>query len=663
VTFIAPVLLTGTSSVTNNGPITFQSTVDGANDLTVNAGTGTTTFQDAVGGSASIGDGAGAALTIAGGAATFNGTVTARSGLTQAGTAGLVTFNENVSINAISGATPSTFNGNVTLSSMTFSTNSAVAGQGNVTFGDAASDTVTLAGGPSDSVTLQTTGSVANTILSTATVVDTTNTLLVLSAAPSTSAITFTAANTYNGVTRLDVGRFNLTGSLTGAGGEVRLNGANVIFNGGTTGIVEGAGRGVVANGTATSATVQNFRRIRNTASGGVGVRLAGGSSVRVIDNTGSSTADGISGSTINVQTNGGTLFLRGNKINAASAGSSIGLDILGGAVVDAGQDQGGYDFTGLGTGGVAGGSTGGNVFGESSGVGYTNTLTGFAIRNRSSMGANGAAGPQGAPADTYAQGNTFNGTTALSLFGGSYIPIENVVSHDFDNATWGFVNYVTNGLARPARITDADGEVLLFMTTGTAQANNSWDQRSMIRYLRISFNDFVFFGSGATQLTRNGGIYDATGGTFSGNVGSGRTGPVVFNPNPLDSANNPNSRYFNYDFEATGTNAREVSGSLVDGAYTFALNEARIQAFVDFNVGDFPALQVGTGTQSLNFHRLFGDFNGDQVTNTTDRTAFNAAFRSTFRTTNYREYFDFDADRDVDGGDQTQFNRRLDRY
>jgi len=45
------------------------------------------------------------------------------------------------------------------------------------------------------------------------------------------------------------------------------------------------------------------------------------------------------------------------------------------------------------------------------------------------------------------------------------------------------------------------------------------------------------------------------------------------------------------------------------------------------------------------------------------DRTEFNKALRSIFTSSNYREYFDFDNDRDVDGGDQNQFNRRLNRY
>ena len=65
--------------------------------------------------------------------------------------------------------------------------------------------------------------------------------------------------------------------------------------------------------------------------------------------------------------------------------------------------------------------------------------------------------------------------------------------------------------------------------------------------------------------------------------------------------------------------------------------------------------------------NRLFGDFNSGPnaipTVNGTDQAAFNLAYRSVRAQANYREYFNFDADNDVDAADQVQFNKRLNRY
>jgi autotransporter-associated beta strand protein len=446
--------------------------------------------------------------------------------------------------------------------------------------------------------------------------------------------------NTYSGETIINQGTFHLTGILTGAGLGVTLNGPDVVFSGGGTGQLTGAGRTTTVNGTTSNGEIINLALIQNTTAGTTGVNILNGASVRVLNNTINATGNTNSN---NLRVDGATLLLQGNTLNGS--GQSVGLRISGGAIVDAGQVSGGFDFTGLNGGGVGNGSTGGNSF-----LNFSTSAP--AIRNLNTNGLNALAGPHGAPVDTYAQNNTFN-----ALAQDDYPGIEALVDHDFDNPAVGFVNYITPASATPELVVDADGDILLYSVTPTAAANNNWLQRSMIRRARISFTDFVFIQNGALSVERISGLYNATGGTHNGAITTSRVGPVLFDPFSTTG------RYFNYEFGFSGSGV-EVSGSLVDGAYTMTLTNAGIQAYVE-PPPSVPSLQVngGSGSTTINFHRLFGDVDGNGVTNNADRTAFLAAMRSTFRSANYREYFDFDNDRDVDGADQNQFNIRWNRY
>ncbi|MDZ4657266.1 MAG: right-handed parallel beta-helix repeat-containing protein [Bythopirellula sp.] len=106
--------------------------------------------------------------------------------------------------------------------------------------------------------------------------------------------------------------------------------------------------------------------------------------------------------------------------------GNTVGVGIAGGTV-DLGQLGLGTDFTGLGV------SSGGNDF-----SGYTLAATAIsgAIVNLNANGVNANAGPQGLPFDVPAFGNTWAVATPTG--------IENVVWHDADDASVGFIDYDT---------------------------------------------------------------------------------------------------------------------------------------------------------------------------------------------------------------------------
>jgi len=125
-----------TLATTSGSNMTVKSSVDGAQDLTLNV-TGATEFQAAVGSGAPIGDGTGASLTInSTGTTEFVGTVETASGIVQADTAGDVTFRENVTVGT--GDTANAFNGNVILDGLTFTSGVDTA------FGNDAADQLTL---------------------------------------------------------------------------------------------------------------------------------------------------------------------------------------------------------------------------------------------------------------------------------------------------------------------------------------------------------------------------------------------------------------------------------------------------------------------------------------------------------------------------------------
>ena len=152
-----------------------------------------------------------------------------------------------------------------------------------------------------------------------------------------------------------------------------------------------------------------------------------------------------IDGNTINsiastgVNVNGGVALVQNNDLNDNTFGLLIQFD----GVVDAGQSGVGSNFTGLGI------SAGNNDF-----SGYTSSsATGGAIVNLNNDG--GLVGPQGAPPDIAAKGNTFFSTDPAQ--------IELAVFHDGDDNDLGFVRFAgLTIIAVNAPTTDEAQSVLL---------------------------------------------------------------------------------------------------------------------------------------------------------------------------------------------------------
>ncbi|MEZ6073123.1 MAG: PKD domain-containing protein [Pirellulales bacterium] len=150
------------------------------------------------------------------------------------------------------------------------------------------------------------------------------------------------------------------------------------------------------------------------------------------------------------------------------------------GAVVDAGQDGPGVDFTGLGI------STGGNDF--SSYVAAASTANGAIVN----LNADAVAGSQGPPADLLARNNVF--------FSSDPGDIDSVVYHDADDVNVAFVDFVAFEVTTldldAGTIDEGDAVELTGTFTNAAVAHTvtiSWGDGSPDAVLNLTAGDFDF--------------------------------------------------------------------------------------------------------------------------------------------------------------------------
>jgi len=114
------------------------------------------------------------------------------------------------------------------------------------------------------------------------------------------------------------------------------------------------------------------------------------------------------------------------------------------------------------------------------------------------------------------------------------------------------------------------------------------------------------------------------------------------------------------YAVTLTFTGPGLEGGSLPDGNYTLIVfgATARIGPTGPLLDADGDGLPGGDGT--LQFHRLFGDVNGDQAVNGLDLVAFRGAFGTTDGSPGYLDYLDFDSDGAINGTELGAYRSRF---
>jgi len=202
-----------------------------------------------------------------------------------------------------------------------------------------------------------------------------------------------------------------------------------------------------------------------------------------------------------------------------------------------------------------------------------------------------------------------------------------------------------TAGETVTATATDSTGSTSEFFAappTATIAVNNGAAQRSMVTSVTVTFSEpvnFVSTPAAAFTLQR-----------LSTSSNPTPTGAVTLAVSPAAGPANTYTITFNDPTFAPG-----LAKSLIDGKYTLTLNANQIKSaatgqFLDGN-GDFT-----TGdNQSLNFHRLFGDSDGDTDVDNSDFVAFRSAFGA-----GPSPVFDSDGDGDVDNADFVAFRARF---
>jgi hypothetical protein len=128
----------------------------------------------------------------------------------------------------------------------------------------------------------------------------------------------------------------------------------------------------------------------------------------------------------------------------------------------------------------------------------------------------------------------------------------------------------------------------------------------------------------------------------------SGATGTVA-----LDFA--PAGNNVIITFTTGGAVGIDPGNSLIDGQYTLSIIANKIQSTNGTFDGDGDGISEGSPVDdmTLNFHRLFGDANGDRVVSAVDFNVFRTAYGAG------ASIFDFDGDGQTSASDFNQFRTR----
>jgi len=165
--------------------------------------------------------------------------------------------------------------------------------------------------------------------------------------------------------------------------------------------------------------------------------------------------------------------------------------------------------------------------------------------------------------------------------------------------------------------------------------------QRSKVRSLTVQFSEPVTLSPGAFTLAL----------LNSGGSGTNNNAPDTDATSALGTPVS-NDGGITWKIPVLANTAfSDAFSSLQDGIYRLTVHANKV---TDSNLQQMP------GDQSLTFHRLFGDINGNKTVNATDYNLFRAAFGKTTNDIGYNPYFDYNDNGNINAFDYNQFRGRF---
>ena len=270
--------------------------------------------------------------------------------------------------------------------------------------------------------------------------------------------------------------------------------------------------------------------------------------------------------------------------------------------------------------------------------------------------GVSPSTGPAAGGTSVVITGTNFTGASAVT-FGG--IPATSFALNSatqitaIDPAGSGMVNVLvtapggTSAISTSDQFTYVAPPTVVSVTTNDGEGDGNTTQASEVRQLVVTFSQ-------AVNLTQPGafslGVYNlnGTGGAVSGN--GTNDGSITNISSVLNTATTTNGGVTWTITFAPGTANTDASASLIDGIYSFSINNSDVTS-------NGVAL---TGSNTYTFHRLYGDVTGTGAVNNTDARDFSKAYGTAAGSANYNAALDFGgAGANINNTDARDFSLR----
>ena len=193
----------------------------------------------------------------------------------------------------------------------------------------------------------------------------------------------------------------------------------------------------------------------------------------------------------------------------------------------------------------------------------------------------------------------------------------------------------------------NATAPTVVSVTTNDGEGDGNTTQASEVRQLVVTFSE-------AVNLTQPGafslGVYNlnGAGGAVSGN--GSNDGSITNISSVLNTATTTNGGVTWTITFAPSTANTDASASLIDGIYSFSINNSDVTS---------SGLAL-TGSNTYTFHRLYGDVTGTGAVNNTDARDFSKAYGAAAGSANYNAAFDFGgAGANINNTDARDFSLR----